>query len=412
NPGCGRTLRTAHPPERVTAPCRATPRQPAPPRPLCRHLGRELRRETCSSCAGHVELKVLHCEWHDAECTVGKPLAGVPHCCAHCPQHESRADISPEITWRVPTAPPAPIERLAVITSFFNPQHYRRPLLNYHRFAAGIAAAGLPLWTIELAFDDDSFQLPETETSVFVRGRRDRHLMFQKERLLNLLIGRLPAEIDAVAWIDADVQFLNPHWVDQAETLLTNHQVCQLWETCYDLLPDGNLAAHPPSSAKLWATHPEKHNDFRHSHPGYAWAGRAAWLRRHGLCDWMITGAGDLKTVEGLTGERGLGEDMLAKSFSAGWERASRDWSRAVYADVAGSFACVPGTIVHHYHGSVAGRRYGDRWRLLVNHQFDPFTDIEHDEAGLWRWTDAALRDKPELVQAVADCFASRREDD
>lgn len=52
------------------------------PRGKCSHLGRELRREQCNTCAGRTEIKVLACDVH-GECTIGKPIEDVA-CCAAC----------------------------------------------------------------------------------------------------------------------------------------------------------------------------------------------------------------------------------------------------------------------------------------------------------------------------------------
>lgn len=47
-----------------------------------------------------------------------------------------------------------------------------------------------------------------------VRGD-ERHVLWQKERLLNLAIDSLPADVDAVAWLDADLIWFNHGWVEE-----------------------------------------------------------------------------------------------------------------------------------------------------------------------------------------------------
>lgn len=53
----------------------------------CVHRGAEMRRETCQSCSGHVEVKVFGCNVF-AECTIAKPLAGI-QCCESCPSYQA-----------------------------------------------------------------------------------------------------------------------------------------------------------------------------------------------------------------------------------------------------------------------------------------------------------------------------------
>jgi hypothetical protein len=84
----------------------------------------------------------------------------------------------------------------------------------------------------------------------------------------------------------------------------------------------------------------------------------------------------------------------------------------AVYADVAGFFGYVPGTITHLYHGAHRDRHYVARWHYLTNGLYDPVTDVEVDDTGLLAWTDYAKRHKSDMVRLVSDYFALRREDD
>ena len=67
----------------------ATPAiKPQPKRGPCAHLGAEVRREQCQSCAGTVLVKIMACQAF-GECTLGKELPGV-QCCAKCPQWVTR----------------------------------------------------------------------------------------------------------------------------------------------------------------------------------------------------------------------------------------------------------------------------------------------------------------------------------
>jgi hypothetical protein len=43
----------------------------------------------------------------------------------------------------------------------------------------------------------------------------------------------------------------------------------------------------------------------------------------------------------------------------------------------------VPGIIKHHYHGTKANRKYGDRWKILVKHVYEPSIHTTYDVNGL-----------------------------
>ena len=308
----------------------------------------------------------------------------------------------------VPDAPRAAIRKLAVITTHYNPCGFRRPRESYDRFAAGIAKAGVPLWTAELAFDEDPFRLPAGDTTLQLRGSRQRHLLWQKERLLNLLIQRLPADVDAIAWIDADVLFLNAHWAEEAREILSTRCVAQLFADAFDVHPDGRLERLKHSAGWAIASGQPAAMDFSQSHPGFAWAARADLLRSRGLYDAMVTGSGDSMMIAGFAA-RQLSQHWR---LNAAWQAHHGQWAAAVAVQSTGSIGYVRGGLLHLWHGSRVNRRYNERLELLVRHDFNPAEDLQLDANGLWAWSDGALRDKREMVALVGAYFAERREDD
>ena len=106
----------------------------------------------------------------------------------------------------IPTFPTKlPGELWGVITHF-NPVGYRGKIENLRRCVERARAQGLRVMVVELAFDDDPFQVPE-ELCEHVERRRTHTVLWQKERLLNIGLSQLPASCDKVAWIDGDVLF-------------------------------------------------------------------------------------------------------------------------------------------------------------------------------------------------------------
>lgn len=63
---------------------------PAPRSVQCSHLGADTgRRESCKTCKGAVELKVLECKLPKyGVCTVAKKVPGIA-CCAGCPDRSA-----------------------------------------------------------------------------------------------------------------------------------------------------------------------------------------------------------------------------------------------------------------------------------------------------------------------------------
>lgn len=90
----------------------------------------------------------------------------------------------------------------------------------------------------------------------------------------------------------------------------------------------------------------------------------------------------------------------------------AKAWSRAVHAQIGGSLGVVNGTILHMYHGAAKNRKYKARYDLIKHHRFDPHTDLEIDQNGLWQWSDRAVIAKPGMVRDVAEYFNGRKEDE
>ena len=60
-----------------------------------------------------------------------------------------------------------------------------------------------------------------------------------KENLVNMAVGRLPDTWQNVAWVDADITFLNKNWVADTIKELRSNDVVQLFQTAVNLGPDG-----------------------------------------------------------------------------------------------------------------------------------------------------------------------------
>ncbi len=91
-------------------------------------------------------------------------------------------------------------DSLWAVTSYYNPDGYKRRLENFRAFRRHLQA---PLLAVELA-KPGGRQLSEDDADIVLcLTGEDR--IWQKERLINIGIGRLPAHVRYVAWIDCDL---------------------------------------------------------------------------------------------------------------------------------------------------------------------------------------------------------------
>lgn len=300
---------------------------------------------------------------------------------------------------------------LWVVTSYFNPVGYRSRLRNYEVFRDRIVASRLPLLTVECAFGDDAFALPPSPQVVRVRSR---HVMWQKECLLNLAISCLPAHCTKVAWVDADTLFENPHWATETSRLLDRYPVVQPFDIAMRLLP-GEYA--PRADGDVWrgfaaaqSTDSEslRTGDYRrHGETGLAWAAQRAVLDDCGLYDACIIGGGDHVMAHAMCGDWGsVCIDRLIGRHTPQLAHMRR-WGERMHARVRGAIAFVPGAALHLWHGEREGRRYSARHRELAEFGFDPERDLRRGESGCWEWAS----DKPEMHRWAAAYFAGRCED-
>jgi len=102
-------------------------------------------------------------------------------------------------------------------------------------------------------------------------------------------------------------------------------------------------------------------------HPGFAWAcTRAAYERMGGLYDYGILGSGDNIMLMSLLGH---GLSAIHAESTTGYKVSVLAFQIRVQ-DLR--FAYVPGVIRHYYHGTKENRRYVERWKILVDHAYDP----------------------------------------
>jgi len=298
---------------------------------------------------------------------------------------------------------------LGIVTSYFNPCGYRTRAANFERFVEPIRAAGIPLVIVEARFDGEGTALPDRHGALRVPAR---DVMWQKERLLDLGTGWLPARCTKVAWLDADVIFEDEGWAAATSERLESAVVVQPFAEVVRLSREPSAPGDVfESFGAVFANRPEAlglGKFERHGHTGFAWAARRDVIARHGFYDACIAGSGD---------------HMMAHAFAGDWESPCisrivgrggrhlahfRRWCRRLHQDVGARLSFTPGRVLHLWHGSMENRRYAQRNKELYDLAFDPREDIRISATGCWEWAS----DKPALHAWARRYFAERREDE
>lgn len=306
---------------------------------------------------------------------------------------------------------------LWAVAAFFNPVGYSTPLENYRRFRRGLREQSVPLLTVELGYGSRPFDLGPDDAELLVQIRGG-DVLWQKERLLNLGISRLPEDCDKVAWLDADILFDRDDWAVETARLLQEYVVVQPFLEVVRLGPGGppgDVGALPVGRGEgevyygmaygVAAKGRRSLASFaRHGSPGIAWAARRDLLRKHGIYDREPLGGGDMLTARGMYRKSPV---LRRAHYSPKALEHMRAWGKAFRADVRGSVGYVAATVIHLWHGSREDRQYRARREILVDHDYDPERDVEIGPEQALCWSS----DKPDLHRAVREYFEGRAED-
>jgi len=226
-----------------------------------------------------------------------------------------------------------------------------------------------------------------------------------KENLINKGVSFLPKNWKYMAWIDADISFLNDHWIDDTIYELKKSDIVQIWRSAVNLGPFGETIRVDKSFGYMAAgsgtewTPTDKYGNW---HPGYAWAcTRRFYNRTGGLIDWAILGSADRHMAMAMIGK-------ATESSPGTIHPHYREMLEEFQLRVKGmTIGWVNGTIIHHWHGSMENRKYKERWNILTLNKYDPFLDIGTNSDGIIELTKRGQRMEVE----IKDYFLGRKED-
>lgn len=380
--------------------------------------------------------------------------------------HNDRRSVSPYLD-HVSHAQPGiqPLnDRLYVIAVISNPMRFRKRYRHYEAFQHQVEAAGATLLTVECAFGEREFEITSA-TNPWNLQLRQFDSLWNKESTLNAGVQHLTKLVPGwkyFAWIDADVTFQRNDWAQEALHQMQHNKVVQLFSSCMDLTDDfeplvdagGNFSqpgfiaqwyktfrygshagmdlgySRKPGTTvptvESFITESESYYSgaqlktitgtkeipgeerLRPGHCGYAWAMRRdAYEELGGLLDVSICGANDHHMAAAFIG------DILCSvnhQCHPAFLEELTTWGERAEAHIKPYVGFVPGLVTHHFHGSKAGRRYIDRWKILVDNQYNPRKHIRRDAQGLWVWNHPHT--PRNLVVDLRGYFAQRSEDE
>jgi hypothetical protein len=328
---------------------------------------------------------------------------------------------------------------------FSNPIRWRtrRELFNDFRKRTE-ACPNVKLYVGEVAFGDRPFEVTDPANPLDFQFRTGDELWI-KEKVLNLLVQRMPPEAKYIAYLDGDIQMSRYDWALEAIHQLQHYSAVQLFHQFTDI----DLHQRPLSVTNGFAYSyaqsivPEMYRDRAaassplvarnarqaaansyvralkaHTDPdtrrakvwwgatGLGWAfRRSTWDQIGGLLDICILGSADWHMAYGMAGlSSGTHHDFKS---AEPYTQAILQWQEKAQI-LQANIGYVDNHITHYWHGPKANRFYRDRSQILVDNQFDPGRDLKPDWQGIWQLTG----NKPQLRDDIRAYFRARFEDD
>ena len=302
-------------------------------------------------------------------------------------------------------------KNMTCITTFFNPAKYQSLLKNYAIFAANLEKQNVNLLTIELSFDG-TYQIPEHKN---VHRLKSNSIMWQKERLINYGLSVLPDNCDYFAWLDCDLLFSDPNWVEIAIDKFKKSDILQLFKRVF-YMPRGHTTWSGEKEIMLqgviwqniihknWLQR-RKDKDLPFSAPGFAWAAkRSIFEDIGGIYDRNIIGSGDTFLVDCLLDSWEI--HGYSQKFTPGMKRDMSEWC-AKFKSQDIDYDYLPIEIYHLWHGTLKNRRYMDRHDIILENNFDPNVDIILND-NVFEWNSH----KDSMHEAIKQYFFDRKEDE
>ena len=301
-------------------------------------------------------------------------------------------------------------EHFHVVTMISNPALFSSRYRLFRNFEKYILKHTPNLWVCELQLGDRPFAITDANNPRHLQLRHWDEL-WHKENCISLLMARLPDDWETVAWIDADVEFLQEDWITDTLNQLQVYKIVQMFDTAIDLGPDNQvLQVHKSFMGQYirkGATHPEK--AYNELHPGYAWAARREAIDDiGGLFDKAVLGAGDRHMALSFVNKAEL---SFNKDTSSAYQQAIMDYQARCWSSLRCDVGYVPGSLKHMFHGKKKDRRYWDRWQVLIKNDYRPNVDLKRNSYGVYQLHDDMTLRSIRLRDEIRAYFRARSED-
>ena len=303
-----------------------------------------------------------------------------------------------KIQYNIPTC-----NDTAVCLCFFSPAGFIRPKMNFLYIESMLRSSNIPVFTVECVIKNQPPLLSNPTLQV-----KSGTPFFYKEHLYNLLVPKIPEQYTKLIFLDADVLFNDPNWIDGISKALDTHDIVQPFFLAHWLHADCKTILRSNNSTAYFLKNQDSlsNKDPYTYHPGFVWAMRRDFFNKvGGFFDRCLFGTGDtfFSHICIIDASNHKGRIAVCPLIDLEFDK----WLLNV-SKIPKTFTYLPFTIYHLYHGSLEDRGYRNR--------YDPINKIVNTndwDTYFYRNSDNVYETKnPQLNKFLTDYFQSRNEDD
>jgi len=272
-----------------------------------------------------------------------------------------------------------------VICVMFNPARSRSRIKLYLNFKRQMEKFGVKLITVECAYEESPFTLTRHNYEPHNIQVSTQSSFFQKEKIINLALSKLPNDAKYVVWCDCEVDFLNPLWVSDTIKALHVFKTVQVFDDVVLLGQNGEeVKKEKGFSAQLYEKPEMDKTAFESSTSacGYAWGFRMDALKEiGGLLDFSPLGNCD-KIMAYCLAKRM--EDYIPSNLQTNFKEMVKAWQKKASVVFSTGIGFIPGTIRVSWSCARKDRKTYDKWEILQGNNFDPKNDMFKDDNDLY----------------------------
>lgn len=272
-----------------------------------------------------------------------------------------------------------------VICVMFNPSRSRSRIKLYLNFKRQLEKMGVKLITIECTYENSPFTLTRQNYEPHNIQVNTQNAFFQKERLINLALTKLPLDAKYVVWCDCEVEFLNPNWVNDTIKALNIFKIVQMFESV-TILGENNeeIKRERSFSARLFDKIEMDKKDFEEcvEYSGYCWGFRVDILKEiGGLYD--LSPIGNCDTIMAYCLAKRT-DEYVPNTLTDHFKDTIKDWQKKASAAFSTGIGFIPGEIRKHWSALRNDKKVYDRWDILQTNGYDPSRDLYSGENGIY----------------------------